>query len=991
MKQILIHLSPLDRGAGVRRDIRVADGPSGESFGALGQSWEPAIVIRPQLSIELFNADLDGGISTGKAQFVLQLGNIKAIPSPDQLYWKGAPVTIWGDAAGQAGGGIEFRGHVNEANLDVDTGRLSIGAEVSDTLLDKSLLTRSFGGGTGIDGDAGKRGVLLPAGFGSVRNIEPVWFDLTRNIGIIDGYGNTVSIDWLGEGLNDFGAAVADYASYAALAAAIDAKEIKPGQWGKCTAEGLVGLGAPPVAPITVHAVFGANRAGALIRRICEVHAGIDPALIDADAFDAIDAAVDRAVNYWTGTDRNVKDLAEAVARSCNATVLISFQGMITITRATPSDPVLDLDRTGGGSPRVLDWRRGQVQAPYFQIRARTARPARVLRFDEVNFVDTIEDKGLYLGTESYRSGNIVWLSDGSQWLYINEAVTQGNSPAAVVPPATSNAYWQRLQPAKVASDFRYSTGQTIESLRPAEPGANVTETRTAAAIAGQGALATQNNVTYETQISGLPVALQPGELWGGEYIVSINTIYSTGATVEELRPAEAGANITESRTAAAIAGQGALATLNSADWATRVTGAGKPEDGATNDRGEDTRDDDFSPAYYRLYYLRRLRTEFKSAFTVSAPAGGYGTLETYASFANASGGPVWQRFTDGQGRRFIRYSTTDLAWGAWQPEYSGNRRPTFDGDLLEAQDGAEATLGNFKTPLGTAAAIAGQGALATLNSADWATRVSGAGKPEDNADVTATAQITFSIADIDIAADASGTITAGQLPRITVPVLMRGATSILTDAGTAYAVSGVSSNLAGYVSVSNAADATRGQITVAAGITGSGTFVLTATIGGVSYSRTVTVSVRRAAPPVGGGGGGSKSGSADLGGVPIGSTTFIEVVRFSGMTIASGETATARVSADYLLATNVAATNSVRAKWQSSVAGAGSWTDFGAALGGTDASFDPLSFDATPGSIAIIQTATPSAGTYDIRLVMAKNGFADIYIDNGFSGVTIA
>lgn len=1131
MKQVLIHLRPFDRAAGVRRDVRIGDGPNGEIYGALGQAWEPALVVRPQLSIELFNLDLDGGVATGKAQFVVQLGSVTSVAAPLDLYWKGAPVTIYSDEAGQAGGGVEFEGYVRDATPDADTGRMTVTAEVSDTLLDKPLLTASFTGGGGIGGDAGRRGVLLPAGFGSVKNIEPVWFDLTRNIGMIDGYDNTVSIDWLGEGLSSFGPAVADYPSYAALAAAIDARDVKPGEWAKCTAKGLVGLGAPPVAPITVHAVFGSNRIGAIIRRICTVHAGISNAMIDVAAFNTVDAILDLPVHYWTSTDRNVKDLAEALARSANAALFLSFQGKITITRAIPSAPVLTIDRGGGGSPRVIRWRAGSVPAPYFQIRARSARPARVLRLEEVNYKDTIEDKGLYLGTESYRAGNIVWLSDGSQWLYISDDVTSGNSPTAILPPATSNAYWRRLQPARVASDFRYSTGQTIESLRPAEPGANVTGTNTAAAIAGQGALATQNSVTYGTQVSGLPVALQPGQLWGGQYIVSVNTIYGNGATVESLRPGEAGANVTQTNTAAAIAGQGALATQSSADWATQVTGAGRPEDGATNDRGDDTRNDNFSPAYYRANYLRRLRTEFKSSAAIGAPSGGYGTLESYASWADASGGPVWQRFTDGGGRRYIRYSTSEAAWGGWQPEYSGNRRPTFDADLLEADGGAVATLGNFRTSLGTsaavagqgalatlsfitdgqlggylanrlagasvdpnylsaertawatgstveawkpqepganitetrtasaiagqgslatqnsvtygtqisglpgpiqpgnfiggnyldarqvqywggpliqslqpaqagadvtashtAAAIAGQGALATLNTADWATRVTGTGRPEDYADVTATAQVTVMVADIEIAADSAGTIAGGQLPRTILPVVMRGANNIRTDAGTAYALSAISSNLAGHVSVSNVADATKGQITLAAGIGGSGSFVVTVTVGGVAYARTVTVTVRRAAPPTGGGGGGgTKSASAELVGAAVTSTSFLEIVKFTGMSAASGETVTAQLSADFYTTSNVSTSNRIIAKWQRSAAGAGSWTDIGASMVSSYASFDEFTLDGTPGSISGTRTVSPGAGSYDIRLVMSKESGPDIYINSGFASVSIA
>lgn len=667
MKSVLIHLRPFDKAANVRRDIYVGDGPSGETYGAGGFVWEPALVTRPQMSIELFNLEMDGSVQTGRAQFVIAIDAITAVANPRDLYWKGALVTIHFDASVEGNGNeADFAGYATQASLDVDSGRLTISAEVSSVLLERPVLTRTFTGGGGVGGDAGKRGEFLPAGFGAVKNIEPVWFDLTRNIGMIDGYDNTISIDWLGEGLNSFGARVADYASYDALAAAIDAKVIAPGQWGTCVVKGLVGLGAPPVSPITVHATFGCNRAGTLIRRLAIFHAGVADALVDAVACAQLDADVNRPVHYWTKDQRQVKDLIEAIARACNASPLISFQGRLTVTRAVTSNPVATIDLRGGSEPRVIRWRQGQPDPPFFQIRARAARPARVLTTDEVNYVDTLVDRGLYAGGESYRAGNIVWLEDGSQWLYINAAPSTGNYPAA-------GAYWQQMQPPKTASDFRYSTGETINALRPQEAGANKTETRSAASIAGQGALATQSSATWQSQVTGagkptdnadvtlintaaaivgqgalatqsslaygsgyltgfgglaaqtgvrmggpsgsyagianepgsfwitdagyqtvqgtaaaiagqgalatqsdinydnqigfMPAALLRSSLYDGNYLSADYSYYSGGVVMSALRPQESGANKTETRSAASISGQGALATKSRADW----------------------------------------------------------------------------------------------------------------------------------------------------------------------------------------------------------------------------------------------------------------------------------------------------------------------------------------------------------------------------------------------------------------------------------------
>ena len=90
----------------------------------------------------------------------------------------------------------------------------------------------------------------------------------------------------------------------------------------------------------------------------------------------------------------------------------------------------------------------------------------------------------------------------------------------------------------------------------------------TAAAIAGQGAFATLNNIGYGSgYITSFPAAIDPSNMLGGS--ITSGWLYdsSSGALIRDRWPAEFGANVTESRTAAAIAGQGAFATLNTAAW----------------------------------------------------------------------------------------------------------------------------------------------------------------------------------------------------------------------------------------------------------------------------------------------------------------------------------------------------------------------------------------------------------------------------------------
>lgn len=117
-----------------------------------------------------------------------------------------------------------------------------------------------------------------------------------------------------------------------------------------------------------------------------------------------------------------------------------------------------------------------------------------------------------------------------------------------------------------------------------------------------------------------------------------------------------------------------------------------------------------------------------------------------------------------------------------WQTQVSGTGKPADNADV---------------TALNTAAAIASQGALATQNLADWLTQVSGTGKPDDYADVTSlnTALDTSNVDGVP-AIVFSGwketgktTINGGAIETDTVTTLQLAALSVVTDTLAANAV----------------------------------------------------------------------------------------------------------------------------------------------------------------------------------------------------------
>lgn len=250
---------------------------------------------------------------------------------------------------------------------------------------------------------------------------------------------------------------------------------------------------------------------------------------------------------------------------------------------------------------------------------------------------------------------------------------------------------------------LRYAGG----NLFTGEMAADVTLTHTAAAIVSQGALATANSAAWGTQVSGRPTALT--DLDANNRLKSGNLAYADLSTVESLKPAEAGADITSTHTASAITGQGALATANSAAWATQVSG--RPT--ALTDLDSNSRLKAANLAYASLATMESLKPAEAGAdvtLTHTASAitgqGALATLNSAAWATQVSGRPTALTDLDSNSR----LKSTNLAYA--------------DLSTLESKKPAEA--GADVTATHTASAITGQGALATKNTAAWATDVSG-------------------------------------------------------------------------------------------------------------------------------------------------------------------------------------------------------------------------------------------------------------------------
>lgn len=229
------------------------------------------------------------------------------------------------------------------------------------------------------------------------------------------------------------------------------------------------------------------------------------------------------------------------------------------------------------------------------------------------------------------------------------------------------------------------------------------------------------------------------------------------------------------------------------------------------------------------------------------------------------------------------------------------------------------------------------------------------------------------------IAADYQGTINLDQFPKVLTPQVTRGGVSIRTEDEVSYALDNISGGGAGAVSVNDTDGSDdKGRVTITDDMTATFTFDYLVTVNGtVQPAIKFEIKVQNAAPPATGGGGGS---NPDGGSFPAtgsrNNTTFTEVGRVEDVVKGTGQTifGYAPVTYDYYQVSG-SGSGAIRAKWQYSVAGAESWTDFGAYVTGTAAEWFAVDFSGNPGAVTCNQSVAPSNGTYDIRLVMSADG----------------
>lgn len=461
MKAWLIQVDAWDGATAV--PVRMASHDDDRLCHLDGQTWWPVIEKLPTLRYDFFDGGFDAAsITSPSGSFEASIGAIPALPA---LAIHDARIRLWGGDLGAdfAAFTLIFDGRVDD-QPGVSAGTMTVSFGVDDSWLDEPLLNIYAGTG-GAEGGEALEGQVKPLALGAPRYAPATLIDAIDNIYQVHGHGAIAAVETAFERLNRFGASIGDAANFASLKAA----DIARGQWATCLAEGLVRFGAPPEGMLCFHlggdAVGGWSRLpGDLCRRVAELAGGAGRiALADVAA---LNASRPWPLSLFVNAQTTARELIQRIALSVNAVAYIDWLGALRLAALEIGTPGLVMAADGSSLPPVAEVSQVAIAAPYWRLAQGAAVTWQVHALSDIAFSATLNLRGLYDPEEVYREGDIVTLPDTTQWLFV------ATTPATGSLPHDLNADWYRLSDAVTAAHVTYGDGQTVEALKPAEPGA---------------------------------------------------------------------------------------------------------------------------------------------------------------------------------------------------------------------------------------------------------------------------------------------------------------------------------------------------------------------------------------------------------------------------------------------------------------------------------------------------------------------------------------
>lgn len=622
-----------------------------------GLTWWPAIAKLPVLRYDFFDGSFEGQIVAPTGDMQIQL---EALPTVPSLQLQDARIRLWRGELGDAWGSytLIFDGRVQEQPVIVD-GVASISIGCDDSWLDEPLLGTYAGTGN-AEGSTDLKGNVKPLLIGAPRFVEGVPVDTVDLIYQLST-GSINQVELAFDQLVRFGAASANYSTFAALKAAT----VPAGEWATCLAQGFVRMGAPPDGVLTFH-VRGDNggsrgwvrRAGSIIHRIAEIKGAL--AKVNVGELDALDAACPWNLSAAFSAQTTARAAIIEIAQSVNAVPIIDWLGILRLKPVAIGTPVGTLAADGSALPPV-----GKVQqlagaSPWWRLTQKAEVTHRVHTASEISIAsgtirwgtvfpsaaDSVENDLFFRedwGNQAfirgpgdgllYNNGALV-LNNGepigvSVWFPISDERIEENAEAILAAQAQADAAYDLANEAIDAIDVIDDDGiiSTIEKRTILIPRLAQLQNRYAELIDIAALLSVSSSAaaTARSNWLGFLAGLSP-DVYDTDIDTPVDrTAFSTYRDAYDLALEQLAKAIDQRAS-------------ELAQWAD-ITGAGKPEDGATKNvpRGDYSAIVTYNPGDFVHWTVAG-----------GGDGGGYGRIGTGATTGVApSDTSKWQKLVD--------------------------------------------------------------------------------------------------------------------------------------------------------------------------------------------------------------------------------------------------------------------------------------------------------------------------------------------------------
>lgn len=294
MRNLLFEASPIDPSTGLTVTVRMSSvGVDASGVELDGYRWLPCVVENPVQSVSVFSSGRVQPINIAHGELKFVTDTALSNTAWSSLVWDGALGRVW---VGDAGTPFASYTKIFEGALGAHSREgmfITVplfGGEVA--LQAVPLLSASYAGTGGAEGNASLKGRFKPIAYGACSNIAPVLVDPAYWIYQYHD-GATQDVSAVYEMALSLGAPVATQPT---TFAALQALSLQPGQWAKAPAIGMFRLGGQPTGKVTAD-VQGAKLAGTYVSTLATIlpailqAGGVAPALIDQASFNAFTQA----------------------------------------------------------------------------------------------------------------------------------------------------------------------------------------------------------------------------------------------------------------------------------------------------------------------------------------------------------------------------------------------------------------------------------------------------------------------------------------------------------------------------------------------------------------------------------------------------------------------------------------------------------------------------------------------------------------------------